>query len=40
MNTVYLNQGLTGLHRRVRLGMYCKVEKIEVDPVNISPDNL
>ena len=26
MNTVHLNQGLTGLHKRVRLGMHCKVE--------------
>ena len=32
----YLDKGLTGLHRMVRLG---KVEKIGVDPMSIGPDN-
>ena len=46
MNTVhlsftkgYLDWGLTGLHRRVVLGMHCKGEKIGVEPMSISPDN-
>ena len=32
-------QGLTGLHRRVKLGMHGKVEKMGVDPMSNSPDN-
>ena len=40
MNTVHLNLELSGLHRRVRLGMHGKVEKIEVESITISPDNL
>ena len=36
----YLDLGLTGLHRRVRLDMHCKVEKKGVDPMSISPNNL
>ena len=39
MNTVHLNKRLTGLHRKVRLGMHGKVEKTRVDPMNISLDN-
>ena len=39
MNTVHLNKALSGLHRRVRLGMHCKVQKIVVDLMSISPDN-
>ena len=45
MNTVHLTLGLSGLrvtgllHRRVRLGMHCKVEIIGFDTMSISPDN-
>ena len=46
MNKVHLNKGLSGLRDNcttqywVRLGMHCKVKKMEVDPINISPNNL
>ena len=40
MNTVHLKNGLTGLHRGLRLGMHGKVEKIGVDPISISSDEL
>ena len=37
--TVIRTYGLTGLHRRVRLGMHCKVGEIAVDPTGINTDN-
>ena len=45
MNTAHLNQGLSGLRvneldKRVRLGMRGKAEKILIDPMMGSPDNL
>ena len=33
-----MKPGLTELHGRVRLGMPGNVEKIVIDPMNISPD--
>ena len=39
MNNVNLEKGLTGLHRRVRLGLNFKVKKKGVDPLSVSPDN-
>ena len=53
MKAVHLNYGLsglrvkTGLHRKVRIGMLCKMEKIGVylrqalvDPITLSSDKL
>ena len=39
INTVHLNYGLSGLNRRVRLGMNGKVEKIGFDLININSAN-
>ena len=39
MNTVHLDSGLTGLDRKVRLGMHGKVEKIGINTAMGSPDN-
>ena len=39
LRVIWTKGYLTGLHRRVRLAMHGKVEKIGVDRINISPDN-